>query len=52
MRGRRIYKDKYNDLTPDRDRNARPQTQDGTPEKGRSKSRTRSIFGRKKSLQP
>jgi hypothetical protein len=48
----RIYKDKYNEAPTERDRTSRPQTKDGTPEKTRSKSRTRSIFARKKSLQP
>jgi hypothetical protein len=50
----RIYKDKYNEVTTEGGRNsgAQAQTKDGTPEKTRNKSRTRSIFARKKSLQP
>jgi len=48
----RIYKDKYNEVTTEGGRNSGTQTKDGTPEKTRNKSRTRSIFARKKSLQP
>lgn len=50
----RIYKAKYADpsagKTSDNDRLARGTTKDLTPEKRRDKSRTRTIFGRKKSV--
>ena len=50
----RIYKPKYADEGADKvsnDRRGRDKGKDGTPEKkGRDKSRTRTIFGRKKSI--
>ena len=52
----RIHKTKYAEdragkgSSSDNDRQARGTTQDLTPEKRRDKSRTRTIFGRKKSV--